>query len=151
MIIIGYPGVGKTTLIQNIAKKINKKIHRINLSEHTDIVDLIGSQYPSSETKTKFQWIDGVLLTAIKNGDWVIIDEMNLANQSVLEGLNGILENQKKIFVGELNQIFYAKEGFQIFATQNPVNQGGGRKFLPRAFLNRFIKIYLITKRTIKL
>ena len=143
ILIEGSPGVGKTTLIQNIAKKINKKIHRINLSEHTDIVDLIGSQYPSSETKTKFQWIDGVLLTAIKNGDWVIIDEMNLANQSVLEGLNGILENQKKIFVGELNQVFYAKEGFQIFATQNPVNQGGGRKFLPRAFLNRFIKIYL--------
>ena len=31
----------------------------------------------------------------------------------------------------------------QIFAAQNPMSQGGGRKGLPASFLNRFTKVYL--------
>ena len=142
VLIEGSPGIGKTTIIQNICTKINKKFTRINLSEHTDIIDLIGSEYPSNENNT-FVWIDGPLLTAIKDGHWVIIDEMNLASQSVLEGLNSLLDHRRSIFVPELGKKFKAHEDLLIFATQNPVNQGGGRKFLPKSFLNRFIRIYL--------
>ena len=143
ILIEGSPGIGKTTIVQNLAKKLNKKIHRVNLSEHTDMIDLIGSQFPSNDSNIKFKWIDGVLLTAMKNGDWIIIDEMNLANQSILEGLNSILDEKQCLFIPELNLEIKAHPQFQIFATQNPVYQGGGRKFLPKNFLNRFIKIYL--------
>ena len=143
ILIEGSPGIGKTTIVQNLAKKINKNIHRINLSEHTDMIDLVGSQFPTSDNNVKFKWVDGVLLTAMKNGDWIIIDEMNLANQSILEGLNSVLDDKQCLFVPELNMEIKAHPEFQIFATQNPVNQGGGRKFLPKNFLNRFIKIYL--------
>ena len=143
ILIEGSPGIGKTTIVQNLAKKLNKKIHRINLSEHTDMIDLVGSQFPTSDNNIKFRWVDGVLLTAMKNGDWIIIDEMNLANQSILEGLNSVLDSNQCLFVPELNLEIKAHPDFQIFATQNPVNQGGGRKFLPKNFLNRFIKIYL--------
>ena len=31
-------------------------------------------------------WRDGPLLQALKSGSWVLLDEMNLASQSVLEG-----------------------------------------------------------------
>ena len=143
ILIEGSPGIGKTTIVQNLAKKINKNIHRINLSEHTDMIDLVGSQFPTSDNNVKFKWVDGVLLTAMKNGDWIIIDEMNLANQSILEGLNSVLDDKQCLFVPELNMEIKAHPEFQIFATQNPVNQGGGRKFLPKNFLNRFVKIYL--------
>ena len=143
ILIEGSPGIGKTTIVQNLAKKLNKKIHRINLSEHTDMIDLVGSQFPTNDNSIKFKWIDGVLLTAMKNGDWIIIDEMNLANQSILEGLNSVLDDKQCLFVPELNMEIKAHPDFQIFATQNPVNQGGGRKFLPKNFLNRFVKIYL--------
>ena len=143
ILIEGSPGIGKTTMVQNLAKKLNKNIHRINLSEHTDMIDLVGSQFPTNDKNIKFKWVDGVLLTAMKNGDWIIIDEMNLANQSILEGLNSVLDDKKCLFIPELNIEIKAHPDFQIFATQNPVNQGGGRKFLPKNFLNRFIKIYL--------
>ena len=143
ILIEGSPGIGKTTIVQNLAKKLNKIIHRVNLSEHTDMIDLVGSQFPTNDNNAKFKWIDGVLLTAMKNGDWIIIDEMNLANQSILEGLNSILDEKQCLFVPELNCEIKAHPEFQIFATQNPVYQGGGRKFLPKNFLNRFIKIYL--------
>jgi midasin len=70
---------------------------RINLSEQTDFSDLIGSDLPNENGG--FEWMDGVLLRAIKSGEWVLLDELNLASQTVLEGLNSILDHRKEIFV----------------------------------------------------
>jgi len=147
----GPPGVGKTSTVENIAKAIGKKMIRINLSEHTDMMDLLGSEYPVPITSTSsgqnddiaFQWCDGALLTAIKNGYWFLLDEMNLAHQSVLEGLNAILDHRKTVYIPELNQEFRCHPDFKFFASQNPIEHGIGRKNLPKSFLNRFIKIYL--------
>ena len=65
-----------------------------------------------------FKWIDGVLLQAIKNGNWVLLDELNLASQSVLEGLNGCLDHRaNKMFSVQphleflLRRILWLKEG----------------------------------------
>lgn len=40
---------------------------------------------------------DGPLLAAIKAGDWVLLDELNLAGQSVLEGLNAVLDHRAEV------------------------------------------------------
>ena len=137
----GSPGVGKTSLIDSLCKVLGRKLHRINLSEQTDFSDLIGSDLPNSNGG--FDWMDGVLLKALKNGDWVLLDELNLASQTVLEGLNSILDHRSSVYVPELNQTFQCPKDFRIFASQNPINQGGGRKGLPKSFLNRFTKVYV--------
>ena len=36
----------------------------------------------------QFAWRNGPFLDALQNGDWILLDELNLASQSVLEGLN---------------------------------------------------------------
>jgi midasin len=41
-----------------------------------------------------FAWSDGVFLQALKEGCWVLLDELNLASQSVLEGLNSCLDHR---------------------------------------------------------
>ena len=64
LLIEGPPGVGKTSTVESIAKAIGKKIIRINLSEHTDMMDLLGSEYPvpvssdssDSHDDITFQW-----------------------------------------------------------------------------------------------
>lgn len=71
--------MGKTTLIEMIGKLLGKRVIRVNLSEHTDMIDLLGSEYPSSKQGEMFKWMDGALLDAIKNGHWFLLDEMNLA------------------------------------------------------------------------
>ena len=119
---------------------------RINLSEQTDISDLMGSDLPVQDegaSGMSFQWCDGVLLTAIKEGMWVLLDELNLASQSVLEGLNSCLDYRASIFIPELGKTFKCPPTFRIFAAQNPLAQGGGRKGLPKSFLNRFTKVYV--------
>lgn len=49
----GMPGVGKSSLVEYIAHKANKKLVKISLSEQTDIVDLLGSDLPSSNGDKK--------------------------------------------------------------------------------------------------
>ncbi|MCH82399.1 midasin, partial [Trifolium medium] len=80
------PGVGKTSLITALGKYSGHRVVRINLSEQTDMMDLLGSDLPvESDEGMKFSWSDGILLQALKEGCWVLLDELNLAPQSVLE------------------------------------------------------------------
>ena len=146
LLLEGSPGVGKSSMIQNLAQLTSNQVVRINLSEHTDMMDLLGAESPCDPTANGgalFKWQDGPLLTAIKSGSWVLLDELNLAQQSVLEGLNALLDHRADIFIPELNQTFSCPPTFKVFATQNPMQEGGGRKGLPKSFLNRFTKVYM--------
>ncbi|KZM18978.1 ATPase [Ascochyta rabiei] len=139
----GNPGVGKTTLVTALAKAIGKPLTRLNLSEQTDLMDLFGSDVPvEGGAAGTFAWRDAPFLKAMKNGDWVLLDEMNLASQSVLEGLNAVLDHRGEVYISELDQTFHKHNDFRVFAAQNPHHQGGGRKGLPASFVNRFTVVY---------
>ena len=139
----GNPGVGKTTLVTALAKAIGKPLTRLNLSEQTDLMDLFGSDVPvEGGVAGTFSWRDAPFLKAMKNGDWVLLDEMNLASQSVLEGLNAVLDHRGEVYISELDQAFHKHPHFRVFAAQNPHHQGGGRKGLPASFVNRFTVVY---------
>ncbi|OMP00558.1 hypothetical protein COLO4_12568 [Corchorus olitorius] len=138
------PGVGKTSLIVALGKFSGHRVVRINLSEQTDMMDLLGSDLPvESNEGVKFAWSDGILLQALKEGCWVLLDELNLAPQSVLEGLNAILDHRAEVFIPELGRTYRCPSSFRVFSCQNPSYQGGGRKGLPKSFLNRFTKVYI--------
>ena len=144
LLLEGSPGVGKTSLINAIAKASGHRLVRINLSEQTDMMDLLGSDLPSGgDGPSAFKWADGIFLAALKAGDWILLDELNLANQTVLEGLNSVLDHRGEIYIPELAQTFSCPPSFRLFGAQNPVNEGGGRKKLPRSFLDRFTRVYV--------
>ncbi|PYH91361.1 midasin [Aspergillus ellipticus CBS 707.79] len=139
----GSPGVGKTTLVTALARALGKPLTRINLSEQTDLTDLFGSDVPVEGGDVgQFAWRDAPFLQAMQRGDWVLLDEMNLASQSVLEGLNACLDHRQMVYVAELDQTFKRHPNFVLFAAQNPHHQGGGRKGLPASFVNRFTVVY---------
>ncbi len=150
----GSPGVGKTGLVQALAAATGHALVRINLSDQTDLSDLMGNDMPMAaldldeEENTMvggFTWCDGVFLRALKTGQWVLLDEMNLATQQVLEGLNACLDHRAEVFIPELSSVnggrFHCHPSFRVFAAQNPLSQGGGRKGLPQSFLDRFTRV----------
>lgn len=140
----GSPGVGKTSLVAALAAVSGHHLQRINLSDQTDLIDLFGSDLPvEGGAAGEFQWRDAAFLDAMQKGDWVLLDEMNLASQTVLEGLNAVLDHRGTVYIPELGRSFDRHPDFRIFAAQNPLQQGGGRKGLPKSFLNRFTKVYL--------
>uniref|UniRef100_A0A224YTK3 Midasin n=1 Tax=Rhipicephalus zambeziensis TaxID=60191 RepID=A0A224YTK3_9ACAR len=139
----GPPGVGKTSLVAALARATGHELTRINLSEQTDISDLFGADLPvENQTVGQFAWRDGPLLRALREGHWVLLDELNLASQSVLEGLNACLDHRGEVFVPELNRTFTVGRS-RFFGCQNPYRQGGARRGLPRSFLNRFVQLSL--------
>lgn len=138
----GSPGVGKTSLISSLSECTGNKLTRINLSEQTDLIDLFGSDVPG-ENAGEFTWYDAPFLRAMQQGEWVLLDEMNLASQSVLEGLNACLDHRGEVYIPELDKSFTRHPNFVVFAAQNPQYQGGGRKGLPKSFINRFSVVYV--------
>lgn len=140
----GSPGVGKTSLVTAIANISGHELCRINLSDQTDLIDLFGSDLPvEGGGPGEFAWKDAEFLKALQEGHWVLLDEMNLAPQAVLEGLNAVLDHRGTVYIPELGRSFIRHPSFRIFAAQNPLNQGGGRKGLPKSFVNRFTKVYV--------
>ena len=78
----------------------------------------------------------------MRNGQWIILDELNLAPSDVLEALNRVLDENRELFIPETQTVVKAHPNFRIFATQNPSDTYGGRKSLSRAFRNRFIELH---------
>lgn len=140
----GSPGVGKTSLVTALSAATGHPLVRINLSDQTDLMDLLGSDLPVEGGKSgEFAWKDAPFLAAMQSGDWVLLDEMNLASQSVLEGLNSCLDHRGTVYIPELDRTFSRHPEFRIFAAQNPLGQGGGRKGLPKSFLDRFSVVHM--------
>ncbi len=52
-------------------------------------------QLKHAESAQMFSFVEGALVRAIKQGDWVLLDEINLATPETLECLNGVLESQQ--------------------------------------------------------
>lgn len=140
----GSPGVGKTSMVEALARMTGRRLRRINLSDQTDLLDLFGSDVPVEGGRAgEFAWKDAAFLDALQTGDWVLLDEMNLAPQTVLEGLNACLDHRGSVYVPELDRTFSRHPEFRVFAAQNPHHQGGSRKGLPRSLVDRFTVVFM--------
>ena len=59
---------------------------RINNHEQTDLQEYLGSYIADENGRLVFR--EGALVTAVRHGHWVVLDELNLAPSEVLEALN---------------------------------------------------------------
>lgn len=59
---------------------------------HVEIEKL--SEKVSSQSGLVFSFVEGVLVNSLKNGDWILLDELNLASTETLECLSGILDSK---------------------------------------------------------
>lgn len=137
----GPTSAGKTTMVEYLAAKCGHKSVRINNHEHTDVQEYTGSY--ASDSTGKLCFMEGILVQALRKGHWVILDELNLAPSEVLEALNRLLDDNRELYLPEINEVVQPHPNFRLFATQNPSGAYGGRKPLSRAFRNRFVEIHV--------
>lgn len=137
----GPTSAGKTTMVEYLAAKCGHKSVRINNHEHTDVQEYTGSY--ASDSTGKLCFMEGILVQALRKGHWVILDELNLAPSEVLEALNRLLDDNRELYLPEINEVVKPHPNFRLFATQNPSGAYGGRKPLSRAFRNRFVEIHV--------
>ena len=60
----------------------------------------------SVQGKLVFQ--DGPLVTAMREGHWVILDELNLAPTDILEALNRVLDDNRELYIPETQDVIHA-------------------------------------------
>ena len=84
-----------------------------------------------------FEWVDGPLVKAMKEGSIFLMDEISLADDSVLERLNSVLEPERTLVLAEKggddssgNQVDHivAEKSFRIVATMNPGGDYGKKE-----------------------
>ena len=91
----------------------------------------------------EWRWQDGVVPVAMREGRWLILDELNLGEPQVLERLNPVLERPPSLVLTEGDgRVLGAggepvHEGFRVFATMNPAEYAG-RSPLSPAYKDRF-------------
>ncbi len=90
-----------------------------------------------------WRWQDGLIVTAMKKGWWVVLDELNLAEPQILERLNPVLERYPMLVLSEHDNSVIGAGGhpvhpdFRIFATMNPAEYAG-RSALSPAYRDRW-------------
>lgn len=132
----GESGTGKTSMIKVIAEERGKNLIRINLNGQVSVEDIIGYKTVNNGC---ISFVEGALITAMKNGDWIVFDELNSANPEVLFTLQSLLDDDKFIVLKEWNnEKVIAHPDFRFFATQNPPTNYAGTKELNGATLSRF-------------
>lgn len=141
VLIEGPTSSGKTSSIEYLARRTGHRFVRINNHEHTDIQEYLGT-YVSDPATGKLVFQDGLLVRALRNGDWIVLDELNLAPTDVLEALNRLLDDNRELVIPETQEVVRPHPHFMLFATQNPPGLYAGRKVLSRAFRNRFLEVH---------
>lgn len=70
---------------------------------HSKLLDL--QKLNRSQISGHFEWIDSILISAMKKGDWILIDNVNLCSSSVLDRLNPLLEPNGNIILNERGMV----------------------------------------------
>ena len=93
-----------------------------------------------------FEWHDGILVESMQQGGLLLIDEISLANDSVLERLNSIFEPERTLILSEKSSEIAVKiqaaPAFSIVATMNPSGDFGKKELSP-AMRNRMTEIWV--------
>ena len=139
MFITGLSGNGKTLMVKEVCAKLKREYVRANITVETDEDDLIGGfRLVNGETV----WHDGPVVTAMKRGAVLLLDEIDLASNKIM-ALQPVLEGSS-IYLKKIGKWVHPTEGFTVIATANTKGQGSddgrfiGTNVLNEAFLERF-------------
>jgi hypothetical protein len=145
----GPTATSKTSAVLFLAHRLGQPVVRVNLSAHADTAELIG-RFTPDPSSAGWRWQDGAVLRAVKDGCWLILDELNLAEPAVLERLNPLLEAEPSLLVTEHQGERFGPggapvhPGFRVFATLNPMTYGGRQRLSP-ALRDRFLAARTVT------
>lgn len=139
VMLVGDAGVGKTSLVEQLAAHTNTPLRRVNLHGETDTTLFVGRDKPTmvdGERTLVYQW--GILAEAMSKGWWLLLDEIDAALQPVLFILQQVLEDGGKLLLEDGQGTVVRKHpDFRIFATANSVGIAGRNRLLYSGTMGR--------------
>jgi MoxR-like ATPase len=129
VLIEDVPGVGKTVLARSLAKSIDCKFSRIQLTPDLMPSDVLGVSVFNGKTQ-EFNFKPGPIFANI-----VLADEINRTTPRTQSAL---LEAMSEEQISIENQTYQLERPFMVVATQNPF-EFEGTYYLPENQLDRFL------------
>ena len=132
-LLVGVPGLAKTTLIQTLAHTLDLSFGRIQFTPDLMPSDITGTEVLEEDLETgrkAFRFVRGPVFAHI-----ILADEINRTPPKTQAAL---LQAMQEHAVTAGGQTMRLSEPFFVLATQNPIEQEGTYP-LPEAQLDRFI------------
>jgi MoxR-like ATPase len=128
VLIEDVPGVGKTQFVSALAKSVNGKFNRVQLTPDVMPSDIVGYSFVDKNT-FELEYRQGIAFC-----NFLLADEINRASPKVQSGL---LEAMEEFAVTVDGTTHALPQPFMVLATQNPVETSGTYR-LPEAQMDRF-------------
>lgn len=135
----GPTGSGKTRLVEHMAWRLKRPLFTVACHEDLSANDLTGRYIIKG---SEVQWIDGPLLTAVRQGGIAYLDEVVEARKDVTVVIHPLTDYRRYLTVEKLGKVFRAPESFTMVISYNPHYQSVLKELKPST-RQRFISINL--------
>jgi cobaltochelatase CobS len=146
VLLVGPTGLGKSTLIEQLAARLNWPVVRVAASGGITESDLLG-EWTVRDRETVFNY--GFLPRAMRMGAICLIDEIDGMEPSVAFAVHQLMEDQGKlVLLQNGGEVIRPHPNFRLIATANTLGHGDesglytGTKVLNAAFLDRFSAVF---------
>lgn len=142
----GHTSTGKTSLIRQVAARLNWPYFSVNMEDGITAAQLYGSNKIvrdiSGSPTTRF--VDGVLPLAMRVGGLLVLEEITVASPDVLFLLQSVLDGSPLRLLDDSGRLVTPHPNFRIIATDNTKGRGDPLRIYPNckeqslASLNRW-------------
>jgi MoxR-like ATPase len=132
-LVVGVPGLAKTTLIAALAEALDLRFHRIQFTPDLMPSDITGTEVLEEDHESgrrTFRFVPGPIFANV-----ILADEINRTPPKTQAALLQAMQ-ENEVTVG--NETFDLDRPFFVLATQNPIEHEGTYP-LPEAQLDRFM------------
>ncbi len=124
----GPTGTGKSRFVSYMASVLDRPLITVSCHEETSSTDLIG-RFIIKGAETI--WIDGPLVTAVKTGAILYLDEMAEARPDVIVAIHPLTDHRRELYIDKLGTTLSASSDFMLVASFNPGYQRGYKELKP--------------------
>lgn len=143
VLLMGTVGSGKTTVALELAARAGHAADmiQINMDDSIDSKDLLG-KFVGTDVPGAFQWSSGPLATAVEEGLWLLLEDIDLATFDVWSTLLPLLDHGE-LFIAERNCAVRAHKNFKLLATAQTVCSVDGSRVSARKAGNSIPQVEL--------
>ena len=127
LFISGPTGSGKTSVVAEVAARLNWPVQQITMNGRFEFSQLKGQfvvASPAPGEPPVMTFMHGPLATAMKHGHILLLNEIDLADPAELAGLNDVLEGRPLVIAENGGEIVRPHPMFRVVATANSFGNG---------------------------